>query len=134
MMSCRTLLLDILLLNRAYNQQGADLYIRFYYTFCKLCLQQTALHLASFRLRQLSYIWFEYSSDLDMKGIISETHDWLQAILFLLALFMVTLLIVSKQAKKPITAVARDVGNQMSEKVLLKTTDSEEFIISQHGY
>lgn len=69
-----------------------------------------------------------------MKGISSETHDWLQAIHFLLALFMVMLLIVSKQAKKNITAVARDVGNQMSEKVLLKTTDSEEFIISQHGY
>lgn len=69
-----------------------------------------------------------------MKGFIPETHCWLQAIHFLLALFMVTLLIVSKQAKKLITAVARDVGNQMSEKVSLKTTESEEFIISQHGY
>lgn len=62
-----------------------------------------------------------------MKGFIPETHYCLQAIHFLLASFMVTLQIVSKQAKKP--------SLQLPEMlVLLKSTESEEFIISQHGY
>lgn len=109
--SFRIFLLDRQLLNRAYNQRGADLYIKVCCTRCKLCLQQTALHLVSFRLRETTFLhmvrvqlrpWHERIHSRDT--LLPSSHSLLVSFIYGNATDSF------KASKKTITAVARDVG------------------------